>query len=65
MLALTLASALLFSDVRLFDVWYVCDVCVQKENLKLAGWQARLAGRLLRSAVVFGSHGKQYGHVPY
>ena len=43
--------------ILMFGVW-----CVLKESSKLAGWLARLAGRLLRSAVVFAPM-KQYGHV--
>ena len=47
----------------MFDIW--CVVCILKESSKLAGWQAWLAGRLLRSAVMVFAPMKQYGHVPY
>ena len=51
--------------LTLAESWcLVCGVtCILKESSKLAGWQAWLAGRLLRSAVVFAPM-KQYGHVP-
>ena len=48
------------------DVWCLVFgvTCILKQSSKLAGWQAWLAGRLLRSAVVVFAPMKQYGHVP-